>query len=74
MEQNELLENNENDNVLEFDYTGTDQVGNLADMAENLSQEEAAAAIEAIEKYAGNALMMRYGISEHGLMRLFCRS
>ena len=50
MEQNELLENNENDNVLEFDYTGTDQAGNLADMAENLSQEEAAAAIEAIEK------------------------
>ena len=39
-----------NDNVLEFDYTGTDQAGNLADMAENLSQEEAAAAIEAIEK------------------------
>ena len=50
MEQNELLENNKNDNVLEFDYTGTDQAGNLADMAENLSQEEAAAAIEAIEK------------------------
>ena len=50
MEQNELLENNENDNVLEFDYTGTDQAGNLADMAENLSQEEAAAAMEAIEK------------------------
>ena len=50
MEQNELLENNENDNVLEFDYTGTDQAGNLATMAENLSQEEAAAAIEAIEK------------------------
>ena len=50
MEQHELLENNENDNVLEFDYTGTDQAGNLADMAENLSQEEAAAAIEAIEK------------------------
>ena len=50
MEQNELLENNENDNVLEFDYTGTDQAGNLADMAENLSHEEAAAAIEAIEK------------------------
>ena len=50
MEQNELLENNENDNVLEFDYTGTDQAGNLADMAENLSQEEAAAAIEAFEK------------------------
>ena len=50
MEQNELLENNENDNVLEFDYTGTDQAGNFADMAENLSQEEAAAAIEAIEK------------------------
>lgn len=50
MEQNELLENNENDNALEFDYTGTDQAGNLADMAENLSQEEAAAAIEAIEK------------------------
>ena len=50
MEQNELLENNENDNVLEFDYTGTDQAGNLADMAENLSPEEAAAAIEAIEK------------------------
>lgn len=50
MEQNELLENNENDNVLEFDYTGTDQAGNLADMAENLSQEETAAAIEAIEK------------------------
>ena len=50
MEQNELLENNENDNVLEFDYTGTDQAGNLAGMAENLSQEEAAAAIEAIEK------------------------
>ena len=49
MEQNELLENNENDNVLEFDYTGTDQAGNLADMAETLSQEEATAAIEAIE-------------------------
>lgn len=50
MEQNELLENNENDNVLEFDYTGTDQAGNLADIAETLSQDEAAAAIEAIEK------------------------
>ncbi len=49
MEQNGLLENNENDNVLEFDYTGTDQAGNLADMAENLSQAEAAAAMEAIE-------------------------
>ena len=47
MEQNETLEN---DDVLEFDYTGTDQAGNLAAMAENLSQEEAAAAIEAIEK------------------------
>ena len=47
MEQNETLEN---DDVLEFDYTGTDQADNLADMAENLSQEEAAAAIEAIEK------------------------
>ena len=47
MEQNETLEN---DDVLEFDYTGTDQAGNLATMAENLSQEEAAAAIEAIEK------------------------
>ena len=50
MEQNELLENNENDNVLEFDYTGTDQAGNLADMAETLSKDEAAAAMEAIEK------------------------
>ena len=47
MEQNETLEK---DDVLEFDYTGTNQAGNLADMAENLSQEEAAAAIEAIEK------------------------
>ena len=37
MEQNETLEN---DDVLEFDYTGTDQAGNLAAMAENLSQEE----------------------------------
>ena len=46
MEQNETLEN---DDVLEFDYTGTDQAGNLADMAENLSQAEAAAAMEAIE-------------------------
>ena len=43
MEQNETLEN---DDVLEFDYTGTDQAGNLAAMAENLSQ---AAAMEAIE-------------------------
>ena len=50
MEQNELLENTENDDVLEFDFTGTDQVGNLADMAENLSHDEAAAAMEAIEK------------------------
>ena len=47
MEQNETLEN---DDVLEFDYTGTDQAGNLAAMAENLSQEEAAAAMKAIEK------------------------
>ena len=46
MEQNETLEK---DDVLEFDYTGTDQAGNLADMAENLSQAEAAAAMEAIE-------------------------
>lgn len=30
MEQNETLEN---DDVLEFDYTGTDQAGNLAAMA-----------------------------------------
>ena len=50
MEQNELLERNENDNVLEFDYTGTDQAGNLAAMAETLSKDEAAAAMEAIEK------------------------
>ena len=50
MEQNELLERNENDNVLEFDYTGMDQAGNLADMAETLSKDEAAAAMEAIEK------------------------
>ena len=49
MEQNELLEQNENDDVLEFDYTGTDQAGHLASMAENLSQDEAAAAMEAIE-------------------------
>ena len=50
MEQNKLLERNENDNVLEFDYTGMDQAGNLADMAETLSKDEAAAAMEAIEK------------------------
>lgn len=50
MEQNGLLENTENDDVLEFDYTGTDQAGDLADMAENLSHDEAAAAMEAIEK------------------------
>lgn len=50
MEQNELLERNENDNVLEFDYTGMDRAGNLADMAETLSKDEAAAAMEAIEK------------------------
>lgn len=50
MEQNELLERNENDNVLEFDYTGMDQAGNLADMVETLSKDEAAAAMEAIEK------------------------
>lgn len=60
MEQNELLENNENDNVLEFDYTGTDQAGNLATMAETLSQDEAAAAMEAIEsvrrKHADDAV------------------
>ena len=60
MEQNELLENNENDNVLEFDYTGTDQAGNLADIAETLSQDEAAAAMEAIEsvrrKHADDAV------------------
>lgn len=49
MEQNELLEQNENDDVLEFDFTGADQAGNLADMAETLSQDEAAAALEAIE-------------------------
>ncbi len=47
MEQNETLEN---DDVLEFDYTGADEADNLADMAENLSQEEATAAMEAIEK------------------------
>ena len=44
MEQNGLLEQNENDDVLELDYTGTDQAGNLADIA------EAVAAMEAIEK------------------------
>ncbi len=44
-----FLEQNENDDV-ELDFTGADQAGNLADMAENLSQEEAAAAMEAIEK------------------------
>ena len=75
MEQNETLEN---DDVLEFDYTGTDQAGNLAAMAENLSQEEAAAAIEAIEKVrrerVRNVLMMRYGISGRGLTQHFCRS
>ena len=48
MEQNELLKNNDDD-VLEFDYTGADQAATLADMAENLSQDEAAAAMEAIE-------------------------
>lgn len=47
MEQNGILEN---DDVLEFDYTDTDKAGNLADMAENLSQAEAVAAMEAIEK------------------------
>lgn len=60
MEQNGLLEQNENDDVLEFDYTGTDQVGNLADMAETLSQDEAVAAMEAIEsvrrKHADDAV------------------
>ena len=50
MEQSGLLEQNENDDVLRFDFTGADQAGNLADMAENLSQKEAAAAMEAIEK------------------------
>ena len=49
MEQNGTLEQNENDNVLEFDYMGADETGNLAAMTENLSQEEAAAAMEAIE-------------------------
>ncbi len=49
MEQNELLEQNESDKVLKFDYTGTDQVGNLADMAETLSHDEAVAAMDAIE-------------------------
>lgn len=49
MEQNGTLAQNENDDVLEFDYTGADEAGNLAAMAENLSQEEAAAAMEAIE-------------------------
>ena len=49
MEQNGTLEQNENDDVLEFDYTGADEADNLAAMAENLSQEEAAAAMEAIE-------------------------
>ena len=49
MEQNGTLAQNENDDVLEFDYTGADGAGNLAAMAENLSQEEAAAAMEAIE-------------------------
>ena len=57
MEQNETLEN---DDVLEFDYTGTDQAGNLATMAETLSQDEAAAAMEAIEsvrrKHADDAV------------------
>ena len=38
MEQNETLEN---DDVLEFDYTGTDQAGEFAAIAKNLSQEEA---------------------------------
>ena len=57
MEQNENLEN---DDVLEFDYTGMDQAGNLADIAETLSQDEAAAAMEAIEsvrrKHADDAV------------------
>lgn len=57
MEQNETLEN---DDVLEFDYTGTDQASNLATMAETLSQDEAAAAMEAIEsvrrKHADDAV------------------
>ena len=48
-DRNGTLEQNENDDVLEFDYTGADEAGNLAAMAENLSQEEAAAAMEAIE-------------------------
>lgn len=47
MEQNGILEN---DDVLEFDYTDTDKAGNLADMAENLSQAGAVAAMKAIEK------------------------
>ena len=70
MEQNETLEN---DDVLEFDYTGTDQAGNLATMAETLSQDEAAAAMEA-KALDVNTLTMRYGISRHGLTLLFCRS
>ena len=36
MEQNGTLEQNENDDVLEFDYTGADEADNLAAMAENL--------------------------------------
>ena len=68
MEQNETLEN---DDVLEFDYTGTDQAGNLAAMAENLSQEEAAAASKALDV---NTLTMRYGISGHCFTLLFFRS
>ena len=33
MEQSGLLEQNENDDVLRFDFSGADQAGNLADMA-----------------------------------------
>lgn len=39
------MEQHENDDVLEFNFTGTDQAGNLADMAETLSQDEVATAI-----------------------------
>lgn len=58
MKQNEILEQNENDDVLEFDYTGADEAGNLAAMTENLSQEEEAAAametIESVRRKRGN--------------------
>ena len=70
MEQNETLEN---DDVLEFDYTGTDQAGNLATM-KRFHRTKLRQPWRRSKALDVNTLTMRYGISGHGLTLLFCRS